>query len=81
MHKNTVAPIIAILSCSELNMEISNTSIETVESDDCRGMSRYNRDANVLLLECVDRLWLGLGLARHRLDSILLVYNRHRVRR
>ena len=43
MHKNTVAPIVAILSCSELNME------ETVESDDCRGMSRYNGDANGML--------------------------------
>ena len=40
MYKNTVAPIIAILSCSELNMEISNTGIETVESDDCRRMSK-----------------------------------------
>ena len=49
MYKNTVALIIAILSCSELNIEISNTGIETVEYDDCRGMSRYNGDANGML--------------------------------
>jgi len=49
MHKNTVAPIIAILSCSELNIEISNIGIETVESDDCRGMLRYNGDASGML--------------------------------
>ena len=30
-------------------MEVSNTGMETAESDDCRGMSRNNRDANDIL--------------------------------
>jgi len=33
----------------ELDMEISDTGMETAESDDCRGMSRKDRDANGML--------------------------------
>jgi len=30
-------------------MEVSDTDIKTVESDDCRGMSRNDGDANGIL--------------------------------
>jgi len=46
MHKSTVAPMIAILGYPELDMEVSNAGRETMESDDCRGMSRNDRDTN-----------------------------------
>ena len=48
-YKNTAAPMIAMLGCLELNMEVSNTGMETAESDDYRGMSRNNKDANGVL--------------------------------
>ena len=38
-----------MLGCSELDMEISNAGMETVESDNCRGVSRKDRDANGVL--------------------------------
>jgi len=41
--------MIAILGCLELDTEVSDTGMETVESDDCRGMSRKNRDTNDVL--------------------------------
>ena len=41
--------MIAMLDCSELNMEVLDTSMKTIESDDCREMSRNNRDANGVL--------------------------------
>jgi len=49
VYKNAAALIIIILSYLELNMKVSDAGIETVESDDCRGMSRYNEDANGVL--------------------------------
>jgi len=30
-------------------MEVSDAGMETTESDDCRGMSKKNRDANGIL--------------------------------
>jgi len=39
VYKNTIAPMIAMLGCSELDMEVSDTGMETVESNDCREMS------------------------------------------
>ena len=48
-HKNTTAPIIAMLGRPELDTEVSDAGMETVESDDCRGMSKKNRDANGVL--------------------------------
>ena len=48
-HKNAAAPMIAMLGCLELDMEISDAGIETTESDDCRGVSRKDRDANGVL--------------------------------
>jgi len=55
MYKNAAAPIIAMLGHSELDMEISDTGMETTESDDCREMSRKNRDANSILAMTQER--------------------------
>jgi len=41
--------MIAMLGHSELDMEVSDTGMETTESDDCRGMSKKNGDANGVL--------------------------------
>ena len=41
--------MIAILGCSELDTEVSDAGIETTESDNCRGVSKKNRDANGVL--------------------------------
>ena len=49
MHENAVAPIIVMLGCSELDMEVSDADMETVESNDCRRMSRKDRDVNGML--------------------------------
>ena len=47
--KNAATPMIAMLGHSELNIEVSDTGMETVESDDCRGMSKKDGDANGVL--------------------------------
>jgi len=47
--KNAAAPIIAMLGHSELDTEVSDADMETVESDECRGMSRKNGDVNGVL--------------------------------
>ena len=49
VHKNAAAPMIVMLGCSELDMEVSDASMETTESNDCRGMSKKNRDTNGVL--------------------------------
>ena len=49
MYKNAAVPMIAMLSYSELDMKILNVDIETIGSDDCRGMFRKDRDANGVL--------------------------------
>ena len=38
--KNATALMIAMLGHSELDTEVSDAGIETVESDDCRGVSK-----------------------------------------
>ena len=48
-HKNTTAPIIAMLGHPELDTEVSDTGIETAESNDCRGVSKKDGDANGVL--------------------------------
>ena len=48
-HKNAAAPMIVILGCLELDMEISDAGIETTEFDDCRGVSKKDGDANGVL--------------------------------
>ena len=47
-HKNAAAPMI-VLGCLEIDMEVSDTNMETVKSNDCRGMSGDNGDANDVL--------------------------------
>ena len=49
MCKNAAAPMIAILGRSELDTEVSDAGMETAESDDCRGVSKKDRDANGML--------------------------------
>ena len=47
--KNAAAPMIVMLGCSELDMEVLDAGIETTESDDCRGVSKKDRNANGVL--------------------------------
>jgi len=49
VYKNATAPIIMMLGRSELDMEILDAGMETTESDDCRRVSRRDRDANSVL--------------------------------
>ena len=49
VHKNTAAPIIVMLGHSELNMEVSDTGMETAESNDCKEMSKRDGDTNGML--------------------------------
>ena len=48
-RKNAAAPMIVMLCCLELDTEVSDAGMETTESDDCRGVSKKNRDANGVL--------------------------------
>ena len=48
-HKNAAVPMIAMLGCLELDMEVSDVGIETAESGDCRGVSKKDGDANGVL--------------------------------
>ena len=41
--------MIVMLDHSELDMEVSDAGMETVESDDCREMSKKDRDTNSVL--------------------------------
>ena len=47
--KNAAAPMIAMLDRLELDTEVLDADIETAESDDCRGESKKNGDANGVL--------------------------------
>ena len=47
--KNAAAPIIAMLGRPELDTEVSDAGMETAESDDCRGVSKKDGDANGVL--------------------------------
>jgi len=49
MCKNAVAPMIVMLGCSEIDMKVSDTSMETIESNNCRRVLGNNRDANSVL--------------------------------
>ena len=48
-RKNAAAPMIAMLGRPELDTEVSDAGMETVESDDCRGVSKKDRGANGVL--------------------------------
>jgi len=41
--------MIMMLGHSELNTEVSDAGMKTVESDDCRGVTRRDGDANGVL--------------------------------
>jgi len=41
--------MIAMLSHSELDIEVSDVGMETMESNNCKGMSRSDRDTNGIL--------------------------------
>ena len=41
--------MIVMLDCSELDTEVSDAGMETMESDDCREVSKRDRDANGML--------------------------------
>ena len=47
--KNTTAPIIVILGCLEIDIKISDASMETIESNDCKEVSRDDRNTNGML--------------------------------
>jgi len=47
--KNTAAPMIAMLDRSKLDTEVSDTGMETAESDDCKELFKKNGDANGIL--------------------------------
>ena len=49
MYKNTAIPMIVMLSHLELDTEVLDVGLETIKSNDCRGLSRDNRDANGML--------------------------------
>ena len=51
--------MIAMLSHSELDMEVSDTDIKTVESDNCRGMLKSDRNTNGVLAT----MWEGKGFS------------------
>ena len=38
-----------MLGCSKINTEVSDTSVKTVESNDCREISEDDRDINSVL--------------------------------
>ena len=44
-----------MLSRSELDMGVSDTGMETTESDDCRGVSKKNGNANGVLAMTQER--------------------------
>jgi len=48
--KNVTAPMIAMLGHSELDMEVSDTDMETTESNNCKGMSKKDKDTNDILV-------------------------------
>ena len=49
IYKKAAAPIIVMLGYSEVDTEVSNVNMETVESNKYRGISKDNRDANGVL--------------------------------
>ena len=47
--KNAAAPMIAILGHSELDTEVLDAGMETVESNNCRELFKRDIDANGML--------------------------------
>jgi len=42
--------MITMLGCLEVDIEVSDTGIETIESDNYKGISENNRDINGMLV-------------------------------
>ena len=49
IYKNIIVPMIIILGCLEVGIEILDIDMKTIRSDDCRELLRDNRDANSML--------------------------------
>ena len=47
--KNAIVPMIVMVGCPGLDIEVLDADMKTTESDDCRGVSRKNRDTNGML--------------------------------
>ena len=48
-YKNATVPMIVMLGCLELDIEVSDVGMKTVESDSCKRVSRKDGDANGML--------------------------------
>ena len=48
-RKNAATLMIAMLGCLELDIEVLDAGMETVEFNDCRGLFKRDRDANDVL--------------------------------
>ena len=78
--KNAVVLMIVMLGHSELDMEISDAGMGITESDDCREMSRKNRDTNSMLaimqerarFSCKDR-WKFIDLFTQSISGLYQV--------
>ena len=55
VHKNAAAPMIAMLGYLGLDTEVSDAGMETAKSDDCRGVSRKDGNANGVLAMIQER--------------------------
>ena len=49
IYKNAAVPMIAMLSCLELDIEVLDTGIKTMKSNNCRELLKDDRDANGML--------------------------------
>ena len=50
IYKNTAAPIIVMLGCSEVNTKVSNAGMKNVRSNNYKEVLGDNRDANCILV-------------------------------
>ena len=53
--KNAAVPMITMLGYSELDIEVLDVGMKTMESNDCRGLSRDDRDTNGILVTMQER--------------------------
>ena len=49
VYKNAAVLMIVMLDCSKLDTEVSDADMEITESDDCRGVSKKDGNANGVL--------------------------------
>jgi len=48
-YKNAIVSIIAILDHLEIDIEVSNVGMKTIDSNDCKEMLKYDGDINSML--------------------------------